>query len=434
MLAIIGYAIIIVMMFLILKDKALPATCFVFLPIIGAVIAGFSITDISGFVSKGVGTTWATAILFVFSILYFGIMNYAGLFDKLVDYLLKVAGNNVTMILLATAIIAIIGHIDGATTSTYLITIPVMLPIFKKMKLRPTVLLLIVSSATGVMNLVPWGGPTIRAATAIGQDATQLWVSMIPMQVFGIVCTLSLAVYFSFVEKKRLAKAGEAGIVVDLSKDSGRIEETDLSMKRPKLLWFNLLLTIIIIVLLVKNIFPAYAVFMFGMLIAIAVNYPDLKMQQTIIHDLAGGSIGLVVTLIGAGVFLGIFVNTGMIDAMSQVLIHLLPGSLQKYLHLIIGALGAPMGMIMGPDPYYYGVLPLISETVARFGVTPDQVAHAMLIGENVALAVSPCVPTTFLAMGLAGVELKDHIKFSFKWLWGISILMLVFAVLFNII
>ena len=125
MLAIIGYAIIIVMMFLILKDKALPATCFVFLPIIGAVIAGFSIADISGFVSKGVGTTWATAILFVFSILYFGIMNYAGLFDKLVDYLLKVAGNNVTMILLATAIIAIIGHIDGATTSTYLITIPV---------------------------------------------------------------------------------------------------------------------------------------------------------------------------------------------------------------------------------------------------------------------------------------------------------------------
>lgn len=434
MLAIIGYAIIIVMMFLILKDKALPATCFVFLPIIGAIIAGFSIADISGFVSKGVGTTWATAILFVFSILYFGIMNYAGLFDKLVDYLLKVAGNNITMILVATAIIAIIGHIDGATTSTYLITIPVMLPIFKKMKLRPTVLLLIVSCATGVMNLVPWGGPTIRAATAIGTDPTQLWVTMIPMQVFGIVCTLAIAIYFSVVEKKRLVKAGETNVVVDLLKDSGHTEDSDLALKRPKLLWFNLILTIIIIVMLVKNIFPAYAIFMFGMLIAIAVNYPDLKVQQKIIYDLAGGSIGLVVTLIGAGVFLGVFVNTGMIEAMSQVLIQMLPQSLQQYLHLIIGALGAPMGMIMGPDPYYYGVLPLIAETVARFGISPDQVAHAMLIGENVALAVSPCVPTTFLAMGLAGVELRDHIKFSFKWLWGISVLMLAFAVCFHII
>lgn len=434
MLAVIGYAVIFIMMFLILKDKALPATCFVFLPIIGALLAGFGVKDIAGFISKGVGTTWPTAILFVFSILYFGIMNYAGLFDKLVYYLLKAAGNSITMILLAAAIIAIIGHFDGATTSTYLITIPVMLPIFKKMKLRPTVLLLIISCATGVMNLVPWGGPTMRAATAIGGDATQLWISMIPMQIFGIVCTLAVAVFFSFAEKKRLQNAGVLQPDISLFDSAKMDDEGDSSLKRPRLLWFNLILTIAVIILLVENLFPAYAVFMFGMLIAISVNYPNLKVQQKIIGDLASGSIGLVVTLIGAGVFLGIFVNTGMIEGMAQVLIQLLPQALQKYLYIIVGILGAPMGMIMGPDPYYYGVLPLISETVARFGITPEQVAHSMLIGENVALAVSPCVPTTFLAMGLAGVELKDHIKFSFKWLWGISILMLVFALAAGIV
>lgn len=434
MLAVTGYAVILVMMFLILKDKALPATCFVFLPIAGALLAGFSFRDIAGFISKGVGTTWPTAILFVFSILYFGIMNYAGLFDKLVYYLLKAAGDNITMILLAAAIIAIIGHIDGATTSTYLITIPVMLPIFKKKKLRPTVLLLIVSCATGVMNLVPWGGPTLRAATAIGGDATELWITMIPMQIFGILCTLAVAVFFSFAEKKRLLHAAASPSDPDSDYDSGENGGGEPALKRPKLLWFNLILTIIVIILLVQNLFPAYAVFMFGMLVAISVNYPNLKDQQKIIGSLASGSIGLVVTLIGAGVFLGIFVNTGMIEAMAQVLIRLLPLALQKYLYLIVGILGAPMGMIMGPDPYYYGVLPLIAETVARFGITPDQVAHSMLIGENVALAVSPCVPTTFLAMGLAGVELKDHIKFSFKWLWGISILMLFFALLIGIV
>ena len=443
MLAAIGFGIILVMMYMILTEKALPAVCFVFLPIIGAFLAGFSVEEIAEFVKTGVGTTWSNAILFVFSIIFFGVMNDAGLFDKLVDALLKVAGTNVIMIMVATTVIAIIGHMDGATASTYLITIPVMLPIFKRLNLRPTVLLLLVSAATGIMNLVPWGGPTIRAATAIGVDANGLWIDMIPMQVFGIVVSLALAVFFGFVEQKRLATvgvttAGGSGtlseMTVNASSTGGYGANSDDSLKRPKLLWFNFILTVAVIVLLVVNIFPAYAVFMFGMLIALMVNYPDIKIQQQRIQAHAPGCIGLVVTLIGAGVFLGVFSNSGMIEAMTNFLINLLPNALQQYLHIIVSILGAPIGMIMGPDPYYYGVLPIIAGTVERFGITPVQVAHAMLIGENVALAVSPCVPTTFLAMGLAGVELKDHIKFSFKWLWGISILMMIFAIVTGMI
>lgn len=434
MLAAIGFGIIIVMMYMILTEKALPAVCFVFLPILGALLAGFSITDIAGFVKTGVGTTWSNAILFVFSIIFFGVMNDAGLFDKLVDALLRVAGANVVMIMVATAVIAIIGHMDGATASTYLITIPVMLPIFKRLNLRPTVLLLLVSAATGVMNLVPWGGPTIRAATAIGVEANDLWVSMIPMQIFGVVVTLMLAVFFGIVEQRRLTAAGTVisagGSLAEMTgnENNGSYGAGDASLKRPKLLLFNFILTLGVIALLVWNVFPSYAVFMFGMLIALMVNYPDIKIQQQRIQAHAPGCIGLVVTLIGAGVFLGVFANSGMIEAMTNFLIALLPAALQKYLHIIISILGAPIGMIMGPDPYYYGVLPIIAGTVERFGITATQVAHAMLIGENVALAASPCVPTTFLAMGLAGVELKDHIRFSFKWLWGISILMMIFA------
>ena len=123
-----------------------------------------------------------------------------------------------------------------------------------------------------------------------------------------------------------------------------------------------------------------------------------------------------------------------MIEAMASVLIQIVPGFLQPYLHIIVGALGAPIGMAMGPDPYYYGIMPLIGEVVAPYGVSLEQVGYAMLIGENAALAASPCVPATFLAIGLAGVELKVHIKFSFLWLWGISLLMLVFAVFTGIV
>lgn len=432
MLALIGFLIIIVMMVLIFKSKALPAFCFAVLPIIGAFICGFNLTEISEFIGKGVGSTWQTAILFIFSVTYFGIMNDAGLFDKLVDGLVQKAGKNITLILLFTSIIAMIGHIDGAAATTYLITIPTMLPIYKKMKIRPTVLLLLCGAATGIMNLVPWGGPTIRAASTAGVDATELWIKMIPMQIFGLVALLAIAVFLGRVETKRIAKLG-------LSMDTETEEiiaqkEADNSLKRPKLLWFNLLFTLILIIALVRKWLPTYAVFMVGTIIVLAVNYPDPQLQQKRIQAHAPSSIMLTVTLLCAGVFLGIMTQSGMVLEMSTVLINALPVGLQRYLHYIVGALGAPLGMVLGPDPYYYGIMPIIGQIVEPFGITLDTVGRAMLIGENVGLCVSPVVPPTFLAIGLAGVELKEHIKFSFLPLGALSVVMMLFAIVIGII
>lgn len=431
MLALVGFLIIIVMMLLIFRSKALPAFCFAVLPIIGALICGFSLADISDFIGKGVGSTWQTAILFIFSVTYFGIMNDAGLFDKLVDGLVKKAGKNITLILIFTSIIAMIGHIDGAAATTYLITIPTMLPIYKKMHIRPTVLLLLCGAATGIMNLVPWGGPTIRAATTANVDATELWIKMIPMQIFGLVSLIGIAVYLGVVETKRLAKLG---LVAAETEETDEEKSVDLSLKRPKLLWFNLIFTIVLIIALVQKWLPTYAVFMVGTIIVLAVNYPDPQLQQKRIQAHAPSSIMLTVTLLCAGIFLGVMTQTGMVLEMSKVLISALPVGLQRYLHYIVGALGAPLGMVLGPDPYYYGIMPIIGQIVEPFGVTLDTVGRAMLIGENVGLSVSPVVPPTFLAIGLAGVDLKEHIKFSFLPLWALSVVMMLFAIIVGVI
>lgn len=431
MLALVGFLIIIVMMLLIFRSKALPAFCFAVLPIIGALICGFSLADISEFIGKGVGSTWQTAILFIFSVTYFGIMNDAGLFDKLVDGLVKKAGKNITLILIFTSIIAMIGHIDGAAATTYLITIPTMLPIYKKMHIRPTVLLLLCGAATGIMNLVPWGGPTIRAATTANVDATELWIKMIPMQIFGLVSLIGIAIYLGVVETKRLAKLG---LVAAETEEADEEKSVDLSSKRPKLLWFNLIFTIVLIIALVQKWLPTYAVFMVGTIIVLAVNYPDPQLQQKRIQAHAPSSIMLTVTLLCAGIFLGVMTQTGMVLEMSKVLISALPVGLQRYLHYIVGTLGAPLGMVLGPDPYYYGIMPIIGQIVEPFGVTLDTVGRAMLIGENVGLSVSPVVPPTFLAIGLAGVDLKEHIKFSFLPLWALSVVMMLFAIIVGII
>ena len=385
----------------------------------------------TNFIGKGVGSTWQTAILFIFSVTYFGIMNDAGLFDKLVDGLVKKAGKNITLILIFTSIIAMIGHIDGAAATTYLITIPTMLPIYKKMHIRPTVLLLLCGAATGIMNLVPWGGPTIRAATTANVDATELWIKMIPMQIFGLVSLIGIAVYLGVVETKRLAKLG---LVAAETEETDEEKSVDLSLKRPKLLWFNLIFTIVLIIALVQKWLPTYAVFMVGTIIVLAVNYPDPQLQQKRIQAHAPSSIMLTVTLLCAGIFLGVMTQTGMVLEMSKVLISALPVGLQRYLHYIVGALGAPLGMVLGPDPYYYGIMPIIGQIVEPFGVTLDTVGRAMLIGENVGLSVSPVVPPTFLAIGLAGVDLKEHIKFSFLPLWALSVVMMLFAIIVGII
>lgn len=435
MYALIGYAVIIIMMILILKGKATPAFCFSILPLLGAVVCGFGPAEILDFIEAGTNTVWKTAILFIFSVCYFSTMNEAGLFDPLVKWLVKMAGNNIVLIMVATSLIAVVGHMDGAAASTYLITIPVMLPIFKRMHLNPLMLLLLVGLSTGIMNLVPWGGPTIRAATAIGMDATDLWVSMIPMQIFGLIAAISGAVVCGRSEQRRLLREGVDLAVLTAAPNTSAVEtEMDNELCRPKLFWFNLLLTAITIAFLVEGSITPYLVFLFGTMIAMAVNYPDMKLQGQLLKKYAPSCIDLTVTLLAAGIFLGIFSNSGIITSMAQVLISLLPEFMLKYLHIIMGFLGVPIGMIMGPDPYYYAVMPLIIETVAPYGITPDQIAHAMLIGENVGLSVSPCVPVNYLALGLAGIELKAHMRFSFKWEWLVSIVMLIFAIIVGII
>jgi len=432
MLPLVGYLIILIMMLLIFKSKALPAFCFAVLPIIGALICGFNLAEITEFIDKGLSTTWKTAVLFIFSVTYFGIMNDVGLFDKLVDVLVKMAGNNITLILVFTSIIAMIGHIDGAAATTYLITIPTMLPIYKKMKIKPVILLLICGAATGIMNLVPWGGPTIRAATTANIDATVLWVKMIPMQIFGLVVVIAMAFFLGWKEARRIAALGVDEDGVETS--DAVVEQQDISLKRPKLMWFNLLFTVVLVIALVTAVLPIHVVFMLGTIIVLAVNYPDPQLQQKRIQAHAPSSIMLTVTLLCAGIFLGVMTQSGMVLEMSEVLINALPVSLQRYLHYIVGALGAPLGMVLGPDPYYYGIMPIIGEIVAPFGVSLETVGHAMLIGENVALSVSPVVPPTFLAIGLAGVELKEHIRYSFVPLWALSIVMMIFAVVIGII
>ena len=69
LLALTGFVMIGLLMYFLLKGKAIPVTLFVVLPIIGALINGFGIADITDYIKSGVSTTWGMAALFVFVII-----------------------------------------------------------------------------------------------------------------------------------------------------------------------------------------------------------------------------------------------------------------------------------------------------------------------------------------------------------------------------
>ena len=430
MVALIGFVMIFLIVFLLLKGKMSPIVVLALIPTVAALLLGFSPQEIAGFIEDGISTTTSNGILFIFSVIYFGVMSDTGMFDVIVNFLVKKAGNNVIAVTVATAIIATIAHLDGTTATTVLITIPALYPVYKAMKIDTKILLCLTGACMGVMNLLPWGGPVARAATVLGMDANDLWHILIPIQIVGLVFNIVLAVLLGMLAVKQGAGSGK-GEVVDV--DEKENEEED-ALRRPKLLIFNLLLTIGLIVILSTGYLSSYVAFLLALSIALAVNYPDLKLQDKLIKKHAPAALIISATLFAAGAMVGIFDGTGMLTEMANALMSIIPDFMGRFIHIIFGIIALPLGLCIGTDAYFYGIMPLVMEVGQSYGVDALNTALTMVIGKNLALMVSPLVPATYLATGLANVELKDHMKFSIPWYWAISVIMIVIGIIFQII
>ena len=437
-LALLGFATVITVIVLLLRNVTVPALAFVSVSTITAAIlvatGAFTLDEMAGFIKEGVKGVHGTAILFIFSVLFFGVMTDAGMFDKIIGALMKKVGNNVVGVALMTCLIAIIGHLDGGGASTFLITIPAMLPVYKRLHMRRETLLLICVTSMGVMNLLPWGGPTMRAASVLGVESNDLWSQILPMQIVGLVLAVGTAIFWGLKEKKRIAKLGDAA-VEDVGKyDDSDSEEKNNELARPKNFIFNVILTLAVIIVLVMDIFPSYYVFMVGCALGILVNYRGKKLQNSIIKSHASAGLSMASTILCAGVFLGVLSKSGIMEKMAIMMASVIPASLGRFLPVIIGILSVPLALLFDTDSYFYGLLPVLISVGNQFGVNPAHIAIAMVVCRNCATFISPVAPATYLGIGLAGVEIKDHIKYCFGWQWGVSIVCLVAGLILGVI
>lgn len=441
-LGIVGFIMVVAIVAILVSGKGQPVPLFVFVPIIAALAAGFTPAEIFTFIQAGVGKTWSTAVLFIFSIIYFSMMNDVGLFDPIVNFLVKKAGNNTVMVTISTALLAIVSHLDGALASTMLITIPAMLPIYKKMHMRPVVLVCIIGAAFSVMNLLPWGGPVARTGVVLNVDVNEIWHRLIPLQGVGIVITVLFATYLGLVEKRRGAGVmpvpnSKAAALADgdeeLSTDDKLSDADAKFMKRPKLLWVNALLTVGVIGLLCFTKIPLYGAFMLGLALALLINFPNSKDQARAMKMHAATAVSMPMILLASGVFLGVLNQTGMMQSMAEMLVAIVPNFLGAHIQTVLGAFAVPIGMLLGTDSYFFGLVPLAINVGQEFGVDSMDMAMAMLIGKNYGVLVTPQAATTFLACGLAGISIRRLIIYCTPYMVVLSWISLAIAALLGL-
>ncbi len=453
-LALLGFFGLILMVVLLLYNKTTPQVTFILISsLIGFLLVGmdyfalfdvkvgevlniksgvFGFKELADFVKKGISSVAPTAALFIFSILFFTIMGVANVFNRIINAIIRYSKmNGPYSIAIVTVIVAVIAHLDGTGASTFLIAIPALLPIYEKFNMRITTLLLLTTASMGVMNLLPWGGPTLRVASVLGTDAMDLYLKLVPMQIVGLVLAFVLALIMGSIENRRIIRLG---LSHSGTEGGHEIESADKEFARDDMFVWNILLALFVFLVLFVTPLPSYFPFMIGSAIALVMNYPQVKIQEKVVKKASSAAIMMATTLLAAGILIGVFDKSGIMKIMAQMIMGSMPDSIGTYLIIIIGVLAVPMAIIFCTDSYFYGILPIVVSVASKFNIDPAAVGIVMVVCRNCATFISPVVPATLLGCGLSGVSIKEHIKTSFFWIWGISIICLISGIVLGIV
>ncbi|MGW1139140.1 CitMHS family transporter [Streptomyces zhihengii] len=481
MLTILGFTMIATFLVLIMMKKMSPIAALVLIPALFCVIVGKG-AHLGDYVLEGVGNLAPTAAMLMFAIVYFGVMIDVGLFDPIVRGILRFCRADPLRIVVGTALLAAIVSLDGDGSTTFMITVSAMYPLYKRLGMSLVVMTGVAATANGVMNTLPWGGPTARAATALELDAADIFVPMIPALGVGLLFVIGLAYVLGRRERKRLGylsldealeprsetvlvKAGGPGAAAgtatgtlatggpatgtpatggpaDAGADGGEGDTAEEEFQgldpnrptlRPKLYWFNAGLTVALLASMIMELLPIPVLFLLGAALALTVNYPSMTDQKARIAAHADNVLNVSGMVFAAAVFTGVLTGTGMVEHMADWLVGAIPEGMGPHMAVVTGLLSLPLTYFMSNDGFYFGVLPVLAEAGAAHGVSPLEIARASLVGQALHMS-SPLVPAVYVLVGMAKVEFGDHTRFTVKWAALTSLVVLGAGILFGII
>ncbi|MDQ0580019.1 CitMHS family transporter [Streptomyces rishiriensis] len=488
MLTILGFAMIATFLVLIMLKKMSPIAALVLIPALFCVFVGKG-AKLGDYVIDGVTSLAPTAAMLMFAIVYFGVMIDVGLFDPIVRGILKFCKADPLRIVVGTALLAAIVSLDGDGSTTFMITVSAMYPLYKRLKMSLVVMTGVAAMANGVMNTLPWGGPTARAATALKLDASDIFVPMIPALAVGLLFVIALSYVLGRRERARLgtltldevlveetetvlvgaggsgdaktpvrtgssgsgdakspARTGGSGSGADAAAQDGtgfadeEDEDDDFqgldphrATLRPRLYWFNALLTVALLTSMIMEWMPIPVLFLLGAALALTVNFPHIPDQRARLAAHADNVLNVSGMVFAAAVFTGVLQGTGMVDHMATWMVDVIPAGMGPHMALVTGVLSLPLTYFMSNDGFYFGVLPVLAEAGAAHGVSPLEMARASLVGQPLHMS-SPLVPAVYVLVGMAKVEFGDHTRFVVKWAALTCLAILGAGILFGII
>uniref|UniRef100_UPI003F499E6D CitMHS family transporter n=1 Tax=Nonomuraea bangladeshensis TaxID=404385 RepID=UPI003F499E6D len=428
MIALLGFLTIGVFLVLTMTRKVSVLTALVLVPIVAALAGGFG-SEVGKMTLDGLIKVAPTGIMIAFAVLYFSLMIETGLFDPLIRGILRAAKDDPLRIAVGTAVITMCVALDGDGASTFLITVSALLPVYKRLGMSPLVLTGVVALGAGVMNMVPWGGPTARAMAVLKLDSSQVSTPVLPAMAAGIAWVLVASYLIGRRERSRLGTVS----LPEQPQVVGDGPGTPLAPPRrhPALTAFNLVLTLVLLVALVLQLMPLPVLFVVGFAIALLVNHPTWDEQQELLEK-HGKSVVLVTTMIfAAGVFTGILTGTKMINQMAATFVDVIPDSLGGHLPVLVAITSMPLSLVFTPDAYYFGVLPVLAQTAGGFGIESAEIARAAILGQmTTGFPLSPLTAATFILVGMSGVQLGQHQRFIFGWAFATTAVMTVVALL----
>ena len=428
MLAFLGFASILLLLALIMSRRLSPLVALVVVPTAAALLGGFGLRT-TQFISSGLQQTAPVAAMFVFAILYFGVMTDAGLLDPIVNRILRVVGTRPTRIVMGTALLALLVHLDGSGAVTFLVTVPAMLPLYDRLGMDKRILACAASMAAGV-NFLPWTGPTLRASAALHIPTTDLFRPLIPVQLVGLAFVFIVAYALGKREERRLGLSGLEGVT---ALDRPLTSEQQ-GLRRPGRFWINLVLTLLVMAAMVSGLVDPAVMFMLGTAAALVINYADSELQRARIDAHAKAAVMMAAILLAAGAFTGIMTGSGMLTAMATSVVNVVPPAMARHIPFALGLASMPLSLLFDPDSFYLGALPVIAEVGKTVGVQPLHIGQAALLGQmTTGFPVSPLTPATFLVVGLAGIELGDHQRYTAPYLFAASVVMTFACVLFGV-
>jgi CitMHS family citrate-Mg2+:H+ or citrate-Ca2+:H+ symporter len=416
-----------------MSKKLTPMVAFMLIPIVFGIIGGFA-KGMGPMMLDGVKDVAPTSIMILFAILYFGLMIDTGLFNPLITFILKIVKGDPLKIVVGTAVLSMMVALDGDGTTTYMITASALLPLYKKLKMNPLILAGITMLSMGVMNMTPWGGASAMAMSSLGLTSSELFFPLIPVMGIGLLWVLFVSFIFGARERKRLGVIDIQNTFQEIASASEIVQSTELpEYRRPKLLWFNFVLTLVLLVCLIMDFIPLMILFMVAFAIALLVNYPNIKDQQKRISSHAANAVAVVSIIIAAGIFIGIMSGTHMIDAMARTLVAIIPDVLGPYLPVIVALLSAPLTFVMSNNAFYFGVLPIITQAAEAYGISAAEIGRASILGQPVHI-ISPLIAAAHLLMRMVDIEIINLQRFLIKWAFGTTIVMIVASLVLGVI